>query len=292
MAKLQMLAAVNLSSGDDQAARRAATLARAMGWDLTLIATVHHPEYAQDLFHISGALEKVRRDLEDDYSSRLESLAAELEFDQARVDAFWAYPFDQGLMAAIERHAPQIAVISLGDSHQPSKSEWRAIQSCPVPMLIVRSGTWKEHPVVMACVDPSHAHARSDILDGDIMSWAHRITVALGTRLDVLHAAGMVPNLKGDDPYPDQYRTRIEKERLQQIRDLAPTMDEDLLVCHFSHTSAVEAIDAFTKAREVDLCVLGSISRSWLQDKLIGGTLRELIPRTDCDLMLIPPLMG
>ena len=104
-----------------------------------------------------------------------------------------------------------------------------------------------------------------------------------------MHATGVPPELKGTDPYPDQFRKEQEQLRTQEIRSMLPESVRRSVEVHFPHTTPVEAIRAFADARHVDMVVMGSLARSRLKDLLIGSTLRGLLTSSSCDLMLIHP---
>ena len=138
MPEKRVLAIFNPISGDQRAILTAARIARNLDWQLEIRATLHYPEYALDLFHISGALETARQDLAQESEAAMRELAVESGFPEAPIDTHWAHPFDRGILQAISDHKPDLLVGALRQGHRPSSAEWRLIRACAPILPLLR----------------------------------------------------------------------------------------------------------------------------------------------------------
>ncbi len=282
-----IVAFVNPSTGDPVAARRAAELARATGAALHLQAIVYRPEFAHELFHLDSSLKRARQGLVDEAAAALRSLAEELGVSETTVDARWEGPFDAAALRVIEQAEPLAVVLALRHPPKPSSAEWRLVQAVQAPLLIATDRPWHSPPAITACLDPSHAHDKPAALDRAIVSHAEWLGRAFGAGYRVLHAVGLARWEPGSPISPDRYVAELEQTRSEQIRAMLPESSRETVEIVFAHAPPIEALPAFANARGYDLLIIGSLSRGRLNELLIGGTLRALLPNAPCDLLLV-----
>lgn len=262
-------------------------LASVLDCRLDLAAVVHYAEFGIGLFHPTEEVQRSRSRFVDQCRASLEHSIADAQRPPRRIEARWDHPFDQGVLYQIDQLEPDLVAIALRGEHL-SSAEWRLVQRCPVPLLICGPRPLSGKARVLACVDPTHEHDKPAALDRLILRTAADIVQGFDGELEVLHAAGMLPDLSGSDPYPDDYRRTVETERGAIIRGLIPPSVLDTASLKFSHTTAPEAITAFANAHSVDFCVMGSVARSWLEQRFIGSTVRQVLPGLGCHVLLVP----
>jgi nucleotide-binding universal stress UspA family protein len=262
-------------------------LAEHFGASLCLYSPVHLPIYSRELFHVGGSVQEARDGLVEECRTHLEGLRPDGIDSTLRVE--WAHPFEEGVERVLAETPCDLVVLALRNPQNPSSTEWRLIRACKTPLLVTKAqGSYPSQPYLLACVDPTHAHDKPAELDKVILDHGQALGTAFDTGLHVLHATGILPELGGSDPYPNQFRANLDAERAQLIHQLLPEEPQMEIELHFSHSTPAEAILAFIDARNADLCVIGSNSRSWLVEALIGTTLREVLPGAECDVLLIP----
>lgn len=282
------MVAVHPQDTESTAPLRAAALARECGATLHLRMVIWQPDLARDLFHLGEDRNAHRQELEARGAERLAELSGSLNATVGSAEVHWGHPFDAPMLELVEALRPDLVVMATCRDEHPSTAEWRLIRGCRTPLLLCHHNEWHFPPRILACVDPGHAHDKTDDMDRNIVAVAERLEASLHQPYELLHAAGMTPILTGDQPYTDQYRAREDGQREAAIRALLPEDKAADAPIHFSHSTPVEAILAFVHERQFDICVLGLVNRSRWRELLIGSTPRDLIPRMNCDLLLMP----
>ncbi len=246
------------------------------------------PNLARDLFHLSEQGNAEQDELRSQGEQRLAQITEQLDVPVGQTTVHWGHPFHGPLLEVIESERPDLVVMSTTRDDRPSTSEWRLIRECKTPLLLCHHHEWQSPPRTVACVDPGHAHDKTDEMDRKIVELSEQLESSLKQPYELLHAAGMTPALSGDQPYTSQYRAQHDAELEAAIRGLLPAAKSNDVPIHFSHSTPAESIVAFVEARKFDICVLGLVNRSRWKELLIGSTPRELIPKMNCDLLLVP----
>lgn len=288
MAFKNILVAVHPLENESTALQRAALLARQCGATLNLQMVLWKPHLSLQLFHRAEELEHRQEEILQSATDRLDRLSQDLKgVTVGRREVHWGHPFHEVLLRSVEQHRPDLVVVATTRDEHPSTSEWQFIRDCKVPLLLCHHRDWGQPPRILACVDPGHAHDKSDEVDRAVIEAAEKLQDSLGEDYQLMHAAGMTPNLSGDQPYTYQFREHQDSSNESAIRALLPERSADKPIS-FSHSSPAEAILAFVEVRKFDICVLGLINRGRLREMLIGSTPRQVIPRMNCDLLLMP----
>ncbi|MEM6574657.1 MAG: universal stress protein [Pseudomonadota bacterium] len=283
-----VLVAVHPNEAETTALERATKIAQHCDARLHLHMVVWKPNLARDLFHLGDQGKADQEKLMSQGTERLDQLKETLDVPVAGAAVHWGHPFDEQLLQAIEAEKPDLVVMATTRDDRPSTSEWRLIRGCKTPLMLCHHHEWASPPRTLSCVDPGHAHDKSDEIDQAIINLSERLEASLGQPYELLHAAGMTPVLDGDQPYTYQYRDKHDGENEAAIRKLLPADKAEQVPVHFSHSTPAEAITAFVETRQFDICVLGLVNRSRWQELLIGSTPRDLIPKMNCDLLLLP----
>jgi universal stress protein E len=213
--------------------------------------------------------------------------------------ASWDYPAHE----AIVRRAAQIrADLIVAECHRGPRSrwsmqltDWELLRATELPVLLVRNGRHYRRPVILAAVDPAHAHAKPARLDADIFAHAAQFSVALHGRMHTVFAnyppAALLalgdPSLDGNTiamAYDALERTGRESfERYMAAMDIAPARR------HLVHAPPAQAIPATARKINASIVVMGAVSRSALQRMFIGNTAERVLDVLACDVLVIKP---
>lgn len=302
----RILAVVDPTVDVQPAAAKAARLARASGAVLELFLCDFDPALSGRPFPDTEALRTLREEFLEERTEYLENLADELRAGGLNVETHvhWDNPLHRGILRRIEESAPDLVV---KDTHYHSllrrtlftNTDWNLIRACPVPLLLVKSGDWRGQPRVLAAVDPGHLGDKPAALDHDILEQAVLFTRVLGGELGVVHAffpaallalttgLGGLP-LGGDvgtDGIVATERRRVEGAVLKVAADHGIAPGQVRLV----QGSAAEALPRVVADAQVDVVVMGAVSRTRLEELFVGSTAERILDRLPADVLVVKP---
>lgn len=170
-----------------------------------------------------------------------------------------------------------------------SSSDWRLVSHCAAPVLIVRDPAPKEqYRNIVAAVDPFHAHAKPPALDIAILSAAVKLQAKTRAKLTVLHCFTPPEFFRADArlaPRDDE----IEKTRREALEDVLreaamPTSGARVVV-----GQPYAILEEMAERGEVDVIVMGVLTRGRVKDWLIGSTAERVLQRTRVDVLAVNP---
>ncbi|WHZ18037.1 MAG: hypothetical protein OJF55_000186 [Rhodanobacteraceae bacterium] len=273
---------------------RAAALARKSG-DRLLLALF---EFDRALAHAASrgfdldAYQRGRRE-------KLEALAERLRADDLTVDThlFWEHPVMARMLLAVLGEQPQMVI---KDVHREAAlkrvlftpEDLDLLRQCPAPLMLVRSGTHGLPRRILAAVDPLDEEGRPHELNARVLKAANRLAMQCGAELDVVHAFEFIPPFTGSEfgwiPDPgliEQFRT-LHRDALQELGKQYGVPPSRL---HLIDGIPGWAIPEFAAANAIDVVVMGSIQRNFLQRLSIGSVAESLLQRLDCDVLALKP---
>ncbi|MBS0579281.1 MAG: universal stress protein [Proteobacteria bacterium] len=191
------------------------------------------------------------------------------------------------VIAATRRHR-------LGARMVLTNTDWELIRHCPTPVLLVKSRRLYRNPVVIAAVDPFHAHVRPADLDKRLVDAGAGIAKLIRGRLDVFHAYMpllSVAPMAGATPVmlPPEMEITHEDLITREVRELAQTASVPAKRCHLCMGSVSSELDATVRRTHAHLVVMGAVSRSAVSRLFIGNTAERVLDRLTCDVLVIKP---
>lgn len=231
---------------------------------------------------------------------QLESLARPLRTRGIEVDCetVWDFPVAQAIVRQVLKDKPDLV---LAESHRRSRvarwfltnTDWELIRECPCPVWFVRRERLAKKPLVLAAIDPTHAHAKPSGLDERLAEAANSVAGRLAGRPGLLHITDTTPYVTaGVMALP----LRIAARR--QAADSPVRAAMHRLAAHHGIPesacvmgSGVPAVEISRSVRQLraDVLVMGAISRSGLKPSFIGSTAEAVIDEVDCDLLIVKP---
>ncbi len=214
--------------------------------------------------------------------------------------AEWDYPPHEAIVRRAAATRADLIVAECHRGHRTSPwlihlTDWELLRISALPVLLLKNARRYRRPVVLAAVDPSHAHAKPARLDTDILAAGALFSVAMHGRLHALHANN--PRLGAmalGDPsinasaFAMQYEAlelqgRQAFEAFMQAMDIAPARQ------HFVNREPAFAIPAVARNTHASLVVMGAVSRSGLGRVFIGNTAERVLDSLPCDVLVLKP---
>ena len=285
--------------------RKAASLARAMGASVELFHAINEPVALEAIRHgdtgwsMKGTMEAVAQRSQ----RRLERLAQSSNFKGLRVRnlANWDYPPHE----AIVRRALTIRADLVIAATQPQRlgarllltnTDWELIRHCPCPVLLVKSSRNYRKPVVIAAIDPFHAHAKPAKLDGRILGAAASLARALRGELHTFHAylpLTVIPPAPLGQPLAVALPPELEDTHTAQIAKVfdrfARTAGIPPRRRHLRMGDVRSQLAGVVKRTRAGVVVMGAVSRSGLRRMFIGNTAESVLDALWCDVLVVKP---
>lgn len=175
-----------------------------------------------------------------------------------------------------------------------ANTDWELIRQCPVPVLIVKSRRPYSKPVVLAAVDPFHAHARPAALDPKLVATGAGFAKLLGGTLHIFHAfmpLQSVAAMPGAPPVmlPPEAENAHAGMIIQTVEDFGAKGGVASKRCHVCMGGVAEELDAAARRTRANLVVMGAVSRSALARMFIGNTAERVLDRLSCDVLVVKP---
>jgi universal stress protein E len=211
-------------------------------------------------------------------------------------------PIGDGILAKAMDSDPTVVVKgtryhSIADRGNLVDTDWQLMRTCVYPLWFVKSESIRENPVVVAAVDPTHAHDKPAWLDQIIVGTAKAIAEPLEGELHLIHTyermtdIGSVANrtFKPVKLPIDEIDKRIRAEHRQALDELAAKtgISED-------HTYQMpgrpcEILPTFVRSKKADLVVMGALARWGIKRMVIGSTAERVLDHLPCDVLIVRP---
>lgn len=210
-----------------------------------------------------------------------------------------ADPLHTALLDRVKRTCADLVV---KDTHHHSiaqrtfltNTDWELIRGCPVPLLLVKPKAWSPAHHIAAAVDPGHPDDKPRLLDTCILDEASRLSRQLGGELHAIHSyipAAVVAAAVAQPPViVDVPAETLARERQAQLNEvLALTAEYGLAPTnvHVEAGGVKEVLCRLAQECQIDVMVMGAVSRSALKRIVIGSTAESVLEHLPCDLMVV-----
>lgn len=275
-----VLVVMDPADAPDHALARGARLAGALGLPLELFRVEFDEAMEGSHFRATARLEAARAARVDASLAWLEKKAQrwrEQGLDLA-VAAEYAHPGHE----AVTRRALAVgaALVVMRTHHHEwlaratlSAADWQLIRICPTPLLLAKGRDWRQHPRLLAAVDPSHRDDRHARLDHAILDLAEQIGAAVQAENHVAHC---VPGGAPDES-PAALTALLAGRSIPAAH------------LHLAAGGPEQELPRLAAELGADVLLTGGISRSRVEQVFIGGTAERLLDRVDCDLLVVKP---
>ena len=174
-------------------------------------------------------------------------------------------------------------------------TDWQLIRTCPFPLWLVKPHKLSEQPVVIAAVDPVHAHDKPAHLDQLIVDSAQAITSPANGEVHLLHTYQRIVGIgreatKTFKPIAlpvDELSEKIRTEHREQLDALAAANGIDAEHTHQLPGSTRDVLPTFARTEGADVVVMGALARWGLRRMVIGSTAEKVLDHLPCDILIV-----
>jgi universal stress protein E len=285
--------------------RKAGVLARAARATVELFHAIDEPDPARS-FPESATREEVeqhRAAIAEKYQRRLERFAHDpsLRGVTVRCKTSWDYPPHAAVIRrALTAHSDLVIATARGHRFGARlllrNTDWELMRHCPVPLLIVKSSRAYSRPLMVAAVDPFHAHARPADLDARLLETGGAIAGLLHGSLQVFHAyrplVAVEPMVAAAAPLmvlPPVAEDAHTQQVMREIVELADKAGIPRRRCHIRMGEVADQLSAFAQRTGTAIVVMGAVSRSAIKRFFIGNAAERTLDRLTCDVLVVKP---
>lgn len=170
-----------------------------------------------------------------------------------------------------------------------SQTDWELIRHCPIPLLLTKATHWHKDITITAAVDPVRTNDKPDFLDDHIIKCGLDMKSLLKAKLQLLHVYDPTPLMIYLDQ-PAINSTDIGEEiRLQHLTalgQLATSKGISNEHVKLEMGSPVQVIPDFLYEYDIDIVIMGAVSRTGLERWLLGHTAEKILDRITVDILI------
>ena len=253
-------------------------------------------------FAISSEADRLRREMLQTQTAIVEDFADRIRGEDIEVttSVLNLRPLGDGVLELSSAIHPKIVIKASQYQTTAERSilvdsDWQLMRMCPHPLWLVRSEKMRDKPVIVAAVDPSHAHDKPAALDHEIVKNAKAVAASTEGELHLLHVyerlvgIGTAANRAiGASKLPiNKIDARIKAEHRNALNALATDCKIDIDHAHQLPGRTHEIIPTFARSLGSGLVVMGALARWGLQRMIIGSTAEKVIDRVASDVLVV-----
>ncbi len=287
--ELQHIQVVIETDADTQPAlERARQIAKLADCRLELI-NADYTAYLEDGYYFEPVrAQELRQEHGERRLQELEAMADPLREQGLEVSCTtaWGNPPYLELISRIENSNPSLVIKATRHHNKVSRlllsnEDWHLVRHCHAPLLLVKTDPWPLHPNFLVAVDPYHIHDKPANLDKGLIAAAQSLADFSQGSVHLFHS-DWIPPLAG--VYSLVHDRELDKQVLEAMaKDNEVPVDN----CHWSEDEIVKSLPAAAGEIAASVVVMGSMSRSRLDELLIGHTAERVVDSLDCDVLLL-----
>ena len=297
----RILAILDPELGETRAAGRAAALARSTGASLTLAVFEDRQTIVQSGVLGEALTEEAIEAYRKQAAEWLEQVAGDLDTGNkpAETRVIFGRPLHEKICETVANDGFDFVV---KDSRAGSRLrralftplDWHLLRRCPVPLMLVKSDSPALPRRIAAAVDPFHERGKPAALDVQLLETARDLADTFTGEWHAIHACQTHPlgtgsPLEGPSLNFDEVREKISKHHSDALHRMTDEVGLPRERAHFLDGPVNRAIVDFTRDREIDLLVMGTVTRKGLTRILMGSTAEAIIDNVEADVLAIKP---
>ncbi len=166
------------------------------------------------------------------------------------------------------------------------------MRKCPCPVWAIKPSSDVPFPRILAAVDPDPEDKEEISLNKMILEMSSSLARMQESELHIVHVwdflvrSVMIPKNTTDE-MADEMRTIHKSWFDDLVEKHAPDLPEDQI--HLVKGEAGIQISRLAKEKDIDLIVMGTLSRAGIPGLFIGNTAEKILYRVDCSVLAVKP---
>ena len=302
MMNKSILAIIEPDIFPDEVARRAAWLAIQYGYDLELLLCDPVLTVLGDSFIVSNEAQELADNIKQAQIEIIGGIAASVSSRDLNVEASVLHqgPISDAIIGKAMDSDP--AFVVKGTSyHSPADramftyTDWRLIRKLNCPVWLVKGGEWKDHPVIVGAVDPTHQHDPKATIDQKIVEAGKNLASMTEGKLLLLHTyqrlveigARVIKTIKPIKVSVEELDKKTRETHRRQLDALAAANGVALDDVHQLPGRTHEILPSFVRSHGADIVIMGAIARTGLKRRIVGSTAEKVLDHLPCDILLV-----
>ncbi|MEM9335092.1 MAG: universal stress protein, partial [Pseudomonadota bacterium] len=165
------------------------------------------------------------------------------------------------------------------------------------PLWFVKPHAMPLTSTVIAAVDPTHTNDKPAMLDQMIIDHGKRFAHSAGSRLLLLHTYQRLTEIGRRATWTfkpirlpiDELDEKMRNEHRALLDELARANEINEDDVHQLPGRPNEILPTFSRAHSADLVIMGALSRSLLQRRMVGDTAQRTLDHIECDVLVVHP---
>jgi universal stress protein E len=278
-----MLAASNVDYIPTHVVDRVGRIVRGLGAELELFSSIYEPDRVQPQLHEDPAA--VIASLVEDAHRRLERIADMFREQTVRVrcSVRWDYPACEAVIRQVLRHHIDLLILpatAVGESGRRTLRyrETRLIETCPCPLLLLKSLEVYGTGPIVAAVDPLHAYELPEELDEGIIDAARTLSYSMAEAPVYLYHADVATQGAANG-----------SRAHARVRSLGEQHNIPAANVRIERGAVESALPAFARLQKADVIVMGALSRAYPQRAILGHKAEQVLDAVACDVLVVKP---
>lgn len=297
-----VLCVVELDNYPEQVVARAAWLAKLHECDLELVLSDPTVNYLGESFVYFTEMQMLADSIKNEQDAILQKLAGSAEELGVAVGTSVSHDRPEADMIIAKADECDAYVVIKGTHwHSPTEraslayTDWRLIRRLKHPLWFVKPVEWKETPVIVAAVDPTHSKDKTHELDQAIVSAAQEVASKCDGKVLLLHTYQRLEEIGSRATWSfkpvklpiEELDKKIREEHRKALDEFAAEYDFDDEAVHQLPGRAHELLPTFARANGAGLVVMGGVARAGLKKRVVGSTAARVLDHLPCDVLIV-----
>ena len=204
----------------------------------------------------------------------------------------WTLEHSERLAEWVVRSKPDLVVcgrrVHGAKPGLPKPADLKLLHETAAPLLLVSGLAWRDHPVIVAAVDPCHPAERPVLLEQDIFAKACSLAASLAGQIVLLHVLERVPHLRGE-PVSPELQAQADAKARREVEALVRPQCRSLAEIRFEEGPVPATIADMVQSRAPDILVIGFAARQRQSHSGANATAPKVLEQVSCDVLIVKP---